>query len=157
VKSKSIKIFLNYILGPLVFIWLSVSVYHQLAAQPDLSSKLNRLKGILENDQAWKVWVVILLVLVNWGLEAWKWQLLMKPLEGLSFCKAFKATLSGVAFALNTPKFQSITNNHFCRNNRHVVDEGSFAGRYFTDVYSLVRLFSAYFFGYFPDMFTSLF
>lgn len=102
-KSKSIKIFLNYILGPLVFIWLSVSVYHQLAAQPDLSSKLNRLKGILENDQAWKVWVVILLVLVNWGLEAWKWQLLMKPLEGLSFCKAFKATLSGVAFALNTP------------------------------------------------------
>lgn len=102
-KSKSIKIFLNYILGPLVFIWLSVSVYHQLAAQSDLSSKLNRLKGILENDQAWKVWVVILLVLVNWGLEAWKWQLLMKPLEGLSFCKAFKATLSGVAFALNTP------------------------------------------------------
>ncbi len=102
-KSKSIKIFLNYILGPLVFIWLSVSVYHQLAAQSDLSSKLNRLKGILENDQAWKVWVVILLVLVNWGLEAWKWQLLMKPLESLSFCKAFKATLSGVAFALNTP------------------------------------------------------
>lgn len=102
-KSKSIKIFLNYILGPVVFIWLSISVYHQLAAQPDLPDHLNRLKGMFKSDQAWKLWVVIMLVFVNWSLEAWKWQLLIKPIEVLPFSKAFRATLSGVAFALNTP------------------------------------------------------
>ena len=102
-KSKSIKIFLKYILGPLVFLWLSVSVYHQLKEQPDLYTNLFRLKNVLNGPNAWKLYLVILLVLVNWGLEARKWQLLIKPLEELSFIKAFKATLSGVAFALNTP------------------------------------------------------
>lgn len=102
-KSKSIKIFLNYVLGPVVFIWLSVSVYHQVEAQPDMRMKILKIAQVLNGDQGWKIWLVLLLVAVNWGLEAKKWQLLIKPLEELSFFKAFKATLSGVAFALNTP------------------------------------------------------
>lgn len=102
-KSKSIKIFLKYIVGPLIFLWLSISVYHQLQSQPDLEVNIERLKGVLDGPKEWKVWLAMLLVLVNWGLEAWKWRLLIKPLEELSFFNAFKATLSGVAFALNTP------------------------------------------------------
>lgn len=102
-KSKSIKIFLKYILGPLVFLWLSVSVYHQLKAQPDLYANWQRIQDVLNGPQAWKLYAVIALVIFNWGLEARKWQLLIKPLEELSFLNAFKATLSGVAFALNTP------------------------------------------------------
>lgn len=40
---------------------------------------------------------------VNWGLESRKWQLLLRHLHRLSFWDAFKAILSGLAFALNTP------------------------------------------------------
>jgi hypothetical protein len=40
---------------------------------------------------------------VNWGIEARKWQVLIKPLETISWWKAFKATVAGVAFAINTP------------------------------------------------------
>ncbi len=40
---------------------------------------------------------------VNWGLETRKWQLLLRHLHKISFGEAFKAILSGLAFALNTP------------------------------------------------------
>ncbi len=54
-----------------------------------------------------KGWVALLLVLVlmifNWGLEARKWQKLVKPLEDVSFIRAFGAILSGVSLAINTP------------------------------------------------------
>jgi len=52
---------------------------------------------------AWKFWLVILFVFVNWGLEARKWQLLMKALQPMSFITAFKSVLCGVTFSLNTP------------------------------------------------------
>jgi len=40
---------------------------------------------------------------VNWGLETRKWQVLLRHLHKISFWQAFKAILSGLAFALNTP------------------------------------------------------
>jgi hypothetical protein len=40
---------------------------------------------------------------VNWGLETRKWQVLLKHLHQIGFWQAFKAILSGLAFALNTP------------------------------------------------------
>ncbi len=52
---------------------------------------------------AWKFWLVIILVFVNWGIEARKWQLLMKTIQPLSFSKAFKSVLCGVTLSLNTP------------------------------------------------------
>ncbi len=52
---------------------------------------------------AWKFWLVILLAFVNWGLEARKWQVLVKPLQHLSFLKAYKSVLSGLTLSLNTP------------------------------------------------------
>lgn len=53
--------------------------------------------------QAWKFWLVILFVFVNWGMEARKWQILMKPMQPLSFITAFKSVLCGVTLSLNTP------------------------------------------------------
>ena len=52
---------------------------------------------------AWKFWLVIVFVFVNWGLEARKWQLLMKALQPISFITAFKSVLCGVTLSLNTP------------------------------------------------------
>ena len=40
---------------------------------------------------------------VNWSLETRKWQVLLRHLYKISFWQAFKAILSGLAFALNTP------------------------------------------------------
>jgi hypothetical protein len=42
-------------------------------------------------------------MLLNWGIEARKWQVLIKPLQPISLLKSFYSVLSGVAFAINTP------------------------------------------------------
>ena len=101
--NKNIKIFFNYVLGPLLGVWLFYSLYQQVKAQPHLSESLVLIKHAPFGDQAWKFWLVIVLTLVNWGLEAKKWQLLMKHLEPLKYSTALKGVLSGVTLSLNTP------------------------------------------------------
>lgn len=71
--------------------------------QPDLQGNLQLIRDAATGAASWKFWVVMALMMVNWGIEARKWQVLLLPLERLSLGKSFKAVLSGVAFALNTP------------------------------------------------------
>ncbi|HEU4554867.1 MAG TPA: lysylphosphatidylglycerol synthase domain-containing protein [Chitinophaga sp.] len=47
--------------------------------------------------------LVFVLMIFNWGLEARKWQLLVRSLEAVSFLRAFSAVLSGVSLSINTP------------------------------------------------------
>ena len=42
-------------------------------------------------------------MLINWGIEARKWQVQMKPLENMSFMRAFKSVLAGCSITLITP------------------------------------------------------
>lgn len=103
VVGKSIKILLNRVIGPLVFIYLTWSIYQQVMQQPDLDAAIHQLTASLYGPQAWKFWGAIVLSLANWLIEARKWQVLMAPLQRLSLLNAFKGTLTGVAFAINTP------------------------------------------------------
>jgi hypothetical protein len=102
-RNKNIKIFLNYVLGPLLGVWLFYSLYQQVKAQPHLKESLILIKHAPFGVQAWKFWTVIILTFINWGLEAKKWQALMKHLEPLSYATALKGVLSGVTLSLNTP------------------------------------------------------
>ena len=102
-RNKNIKLFLNYVLGPLLGIWLFYSLYQQVKAQPHLGESLALIKQAPFGEQAWKFWLVILLAFVNWGLEAKKWQVLMRHLQPLNYFDALKGVLSGVTLSLNTP------------------------------------------------------
>jgi hypothetical protein len=102
-NNKNIKIFINYWLGPLIFLWLAWSIYNQIHKQPDLPHAWQQILETLTGNNSWKCWTVISLMLVNWGIEALKWKELLGPLEPLTFWRSLKAILSGVAFAVNTP------------------------------------------------------
>ena len=101
--SKNIKLFFNYVLGPLLGIWLFYSLYQQVKAQPHLGESLTLIRKAPFGEHAWKFWLVILLAFVNWGLEAKKWQVLMRHLQPLNYFDALKGVLSGVTLSLNTP------------------------------------------------------
>jgi hypothetical protein len=101
--NKSIKIFLNYFLGPIIFLWLAYSMVMQIRKQPDLEEHLVYIREAAWGTQAWKFWSVILLMFVNWGIEARKWQVLLRPLQHMPFLRSFKAIFTGVSFAMNTP------------------------------------------------------
>jgi len=71
--------------------------------QQNWQQSFSQIKSAITGQQQWKVWIVLLLMLANWGLEARKWQLSIHELERVSFPKAFAAILSGVAIASFTP------------------------------------------------------
>lgn len=52
---------------------------------------------------SWPLAFVLLLAVVNWGLEAFKWKLLMRPVEIVNYGRAVRATLAGTSVGLFTP------------------------------------------------------
>jgi uncharacterized membrane protein YbhN (UPF0104 family) len=102
VLSKSTKIILNYAAGIGLFGWLSISIYRQLNNKENLEISLAQLRESIQGHLP-AISVVVGLMLINWGIEALKWQQLMQPVERLSFRRSFSAILSGVSFSINTP------------------------------------------------------
>ncbi len=103
VLNKRVKIFLNYILGPVLFIWVSFSLYREIQQQKDLNQSWEMIKASLTGPNQFKIVVVVLLMFVNWGVEARKWQVLVRSIERISLLKAFKAVFTGQSLAVNTP------------------------------------------------------
>jgi hypothetical protein len=87
----------------LLLIWLSYSIYQQITQQPDRATAWQQIRGSLTGPESWKLAVVIVLMLLNWGLEAWKWKLSVQPVQHLSYRRAFRSVLAGLSLAINTP------------------------------------------------------
>jgi hypothetical protein len=97
------KKILNYILGPILLLWLVWSIYHQIIQQPNLKIALQQMQQNMFSIKGWQLLLTILLVFANWGIESRKYQLLVQTLQPLSFSQSFKAILSGISFAISTP------------------------------------------------------
>ena len=102
-KNKNIKLLVNYGIGPLLFCWLAFSICKQVAHQPNLHAAISSITASITGPQSWKIWLAAALVPLNWGIEARKWQVLVKRLEPISLFTALKAVLAGLAFSMNTP------------------------------------------------------
>jgi len=100
--SRKLKIFLNYFVGPILFVWLSLSIYRQIKNQGDVQQSWHLIKEAFFGQSNWKITTVVLLMFLNWGIEARKWQLLVSRVERISFWNAYRSILAGQAFALNT-------------------------------------------------------
>jgi len=61
------------------------------------------IKASITGPNQLKLILVILLMFVNWGMEARKWQVLVRSIERISLIKAFKAVFTGQSLAVNTP------------------------------------------------------
>ncbi len=101
--NRNIKIFINYVLGPLLFLWLSYSLYTQVKKQPDLLQPWDQIKRTKPASVITYTGIVFLLMLFNWLIEAWKWKLAINKVQPIGLFKAFKAVLSGVSVSATTP------------------------------------------------------
>lgn len=102
-RNKTIKIFVNYFLGPLLFIGLSASIFRQIRHQPHLAQSWQEIKASFLSAKVLNLAIAVVLILVNWGLESRKWQLLVRSLRPVKFLTAYKAVLSGVSFSVALP------------------------------------------------------
>ena len=102
-QKKSIRIFINYFLGPLLFVWVSYSIYRQVQQQPGLEKSWRHILLSFNSGMVWNLVAVVLLMLVNWSIETIKWKMAVQKIQQVSFFTAFKAVLSGVSFSVTTP------------------------------------------------------
>ena len=101
--NKNIKIFLNYVLGPLLFAWLSFSVFKQIKNQPHLEESWQNIKASFTDTRVINFILVFILMFVNWSLEALKWKISVQHVQPVSFFRSLKAIFSGVSFSVTTP------------------------------------------------------
>jgi uncharacterized membrane protein YbhN (UPF0104 family) len=83
--------------------WLSVVIYRQLISQPALINQLLQLYYHPHLSQLKTFAVVLLLMMANWSIEAVKWQLLLKPIEKISFVRSLRSVFTGISISLITP------------------------------------------------------
>lgn len=100
--TKQYKNILNYIVGPVLFSWLAWSIFQKIQHQHDVQQSWSMISTSFTGENRWKFLLVVTLMLVNWGIEARKWQLQVKGIQLLSFGQAFKAILAGQALGFNT-------------------------------------------------------
>ena len=102
-KQNSGRLTLSYVLGPLVFLLLAWFIGWQIVHQPDWRTSLDQVMHAITSSGQWRLWLVILLMPVNWGIEARKWQLALRPVGGIPFTDAFRAIFTGTTLASFTP------------------------------------------------------
>lgn len=51
----------------------------------------------------WNIIAVVILMLVNWSIEAVKWKISVRPVQEVGFFRALQAVFSGVSFSVSTP------------------------------------------------------
>ncbi len=103
VRNKTIKIFLNYFLGPLLFVGLSFSIFQQIRNQPHLTQSWAEIRASFLSVKILYLFFASVLIFVNWGIEALKWKLLVNTVRPVGFLSAYKAVLSGVSFSVALP------------------------------------------------------
>ncbi len=102
-QNKSIKIFIKFFFGPLLFLWLLYSIYTQVVQQPHLEQSWLQLKQSVTSYKIVVLIGVLVLMLANWSVEAAKWRLSVAGIFPLSFFNAFRAVLSGVSLSVSMP------------------------------------------------------
>ncbi len=71
--------------------------------QQNIGELLDEFSKIFTQINLTKISLVFSLILVNWGCEARKWQILMNRFEKLSFIDAYKSVLVGLTLGFITP------------------------------------------------------
>lgn len=101
--KRRYKIWINYILGPILFIVLSISIYYKVKNQTNLQETKDLLSSAVSGTNIFFIVCLFLLVFINWGFESAKWYVLVKRVQPVNFFTAYKAVLSGVSLSLFIP------------------------------------------------------
>jgi hypothetical protein len=90
------------VIGPLVFCLLAFSIYSQLFRQPNWRESFSQVWQAMTNGNRQLIFALALM-LVNWAIEARKWQVVIRKIQPISFFQSWKAVHSGLTLAFFTP------------------------------------------------------
>ncbi len=119
-------------------------MFYQLFVKQDFNTLLDDANSILKEENTW--WLIVfslLLMPLNWSLEALKWKYLFKNKEKVPFLLAVKAVLSGASISAVSP---NRTGDYFGRV--FVLKEtGFWEGVFITLIGSYAQTITTLFFG----------
>lgn len=75
-------------------------LYRRIASQQDALFQWQALRSAFGNPL---LWLVVAMMPFNWGLEAWKWKLLLGKVQVVKFSIALKAVFAGCSITMLTP------------------------------------------------------
>ncbi|WP_316851470.1 lysylphosphatidylglycerol synthase domain-containing protein [Pedobacter agri] len=99
-KNKKI---LSILIKAAIVVFAFWFIYHKLVANENLENFGSLLKGISQLEIFSIIGLVVLLMFVNWFLEAAKWKRLMRQIEAISFYRAIESVFCGLTLAIFTP------------------------------------------------------
>jgi lysylphosphatidylglycerol synthase-like protein len=91
----------NRILKVIIFSVLIGLLYYQVIYKAEMSFN-EWAEGLEDINFIW-IGVVCLLMLMNWGLEAFKWKYLLSPVKSVSYPTALQSVFCGISFSIFTP------------------------------------------------------
>jgi len=95
--------------------------------------------------------MTLLLMIFNWGLEAYKWQYLMKDIEELPFFRSFQLTITGITLGIITPnRIGEIPGRILLLNNKKIFKKALFK----TAIGAYSQLLVTFIFGTIATFFT---
>lgn len=87
-----------------IFVIIVVMIYRAFQQK---HQSLSDIITAFQKAFVWKntgiIFLLILLIFINWGFEALKWQILAKKIEVISFSKAYQSVLVGLSLGFITP------------------------------------------------------
>ncbi|MCX2475163.1 hypothetical protein OQZ33_12565 [Pedobacter sp. MC2016-05] len=99
-KNKNI---LSILIKAAIVVFAFWFIYHKLVANKNLENFATLLKDIPQVEIFGIIGFVVLLMFLNWFLEAAKWKRLMSHIERISFYRAIESVFCGLTLAIFTP------------------------------------------------------
>jgi len=94
----------NLLIKTVVVIVVFGFIYKQVFYKKDIEAIQHLFNNMVGNPRDFlPLFLVVLLMFVNWGLEAIKWKFIILKIERISFFLSLKAVFSGVSVSVFTP------------------------------------------------------
>lgn len=101
--TSQYKKILSYFIKTAIVVFAFWIIYNKLSNNENLNSFKNLLKQIPESEIILVMTTVIVLMLLNWGLEALKWRRLVSGIEKISIWRSIESVFCGLTWAVFTP------------------------------------------------------
>ncbi|MBS1522234.1 MAG: flippase-like domain-containing protein [Bacteroidetes bacterium] len=100
--SSAKKIF-SYLLKAVILVLAGLFIYHRVNNNTNLRQFETLISHITHTQVVTTMTFVVLLMVVNWVLESFKWQYLARTLVNVSIWEAIEAVFCGLTWAIFTP------------------------------------------------------
>jgi hypothetical protein len=97
------KSILSNVLKVAIVVFAFWFIYNKLSTNNNLKDFNQLISGLPQIEIIMVISLVVALMLVNWGLEAFKWRRLLRKIENLSLWRSVESVFCGLTLAVFTP------------------------------------------------------